>query len=88
MLISKCVKCRNINIFVTEIFKVKIGLSPELMNDIFEFIEKLSSLRINSQFWPENPNEKIQNINRKIWQRIFFQMNIKLSSSLWTLRQK
>ena len=50
MLISKCVKRRNINIFVTEIFKVKIGLSPELMNDIFEFIEKLSSLRINSQF--------------------------------------
>ena len=25
---------------VTEIFKVKIGLSPELMNDILEFIKK------------------------------------------------
>ena len=25
---------------VTEIFKVKNGLSPELMNDVFEFIEK------------------------------------------------
>ena len=25
---------------VTEIFKVKNGLSPELMNDLFEFIEK------------------------------------------------
>ena len=65
MLISKCVKRRNINIFVTEIFKVKIGLSHELMNDIFEFIEKLSSLRINSQFWPEDPNEKIQHRTEK-----------------------
>ena len=74
-LILKSVKCRNKKIFVTEIFKVKIVLSPELMNDIFEFIEKPSSWRMNSQFWPEDPNEKVRYRNRKIWHRIFFQMN-------------
>ena len=39
--------------------KVKIGLSPELMNDIFEFIEKPYSLQINSQFRPDDPTDKI-----------------------------
>ena len=57
---------------ITEIFKVKIGLSPELMNDIFEFIEKLSSLRINWQFWPENPNEKIRHRNIENMIKDFF----------------
>ena len=49
--------------FVTEIFRVKIGLSPELMNDIFKFVEKPYSLRINSQFRPEDPNDKIWHRN-------------------------
>ena len=31
---------RNLQKLVTEIFKVKNGLSPELMNDVSEFIEK------------------------------------------------
>ena len=57
---SKSVLCQNLKIFATGIFKVKIGLSPELMNDFFEFIEKPSSPQINSQFWPEDPNEKIR----------------------------
>ena len=35
---------------VTEIFKVKNGSSPELMNDVFEFIEKPCSLRTTSHF--------------------------------------
>ena len=50
---------------MTETFKVKIGLSSELMNDIFEFIEKPYSLRINSQFRSEDPNDKIWQRNRK-----------------------
>ena len=29
----------NLQKLLTEIFKVKNGLSPELMNDVFEFIE-------------------------------------------------
>ena len=41
---------RNLKRFVTEIFKVKNGLSPELMNDVFEFIEKRYSLRTTSYF--------------------------------------
>ena len=39
---------RNLQKLVTEIFKVKKGLSPELMNDVFEFIEKPYSLRTTS----------------------------------------
>ena len=41
---------RNLQKLVTEIFKVKNGLSTELMNDIFEFIEKPYSLRTTSHF--------------------------------------
>ena len=40
---------RNLQKLVTKIFKVKNGLSPELMN-IFEFIEKPYSLRATSHF--------------------------------------
>ena len=36
---------QNLQKFVAGIFKVKIDLSPELMNDTFEFIKKRSSLR-------------------------------------------
>ena len=35
---------------MTEIFKVKNSLSPELMNDVFEFIKKPYSLRTTSHF--------------------------------------
>ena len=31
--------CQNLQILVTEIFKCKIGLSPELMNNIFELLK-------------------------------------------------
>ena len=41
---------RNLQKLVTEILKVKNGLSPELMNDVFEFIEKPYSLRTTSHF--------------------------------------
>ena len=36
----------------------------------------------------EDPNDKIWYTDRKIWHRIFFQMNVKLSSSLRMLIQK
>ena len=51
---------------MTEILKVKIGLSAELMNDIFKFTEKPDSLQINLQFTPEDPNDKIWHRNRTI----------------------
>ena len=41
---------RNLQKLVSEIFEVKNGLSPELMNDVFEFIEKPYSLRTTSHF--------------------------------------
>ena len=43
---------------MTEIFKVKIGVSPEHKNNIFEFIKKPYFLLINSQFRPEDSNDK------------------------------
>ena len=36
---------RNLEKLMTGIFKVKNGLSPKLMNDVFEFIEESYSLR-------------------------------------------
>ena len=50
---------------MTDIFKVKIGLSLELMNDTFEFIKKQYSLRINSEFIPEDPNEETEAATQK-----------------------
>ena len=41
---------RNLQKLVTEIFQVKNDLSAELMNDVFEFIEKPYSLRTTSHF--------------------------------------
>ena len=41
---------RNLKKLVTEIFKVKHALSPEIMNNVFEFIKKSFSLRPNSHF--------------------------------------
>ena len=72
ILTSKSVKYRNLQNFVTDIFKVKNGWSPEHMHDIFKFIESPYSLRINSLFEPEDPNVKIWHRNRKISHIIFF----------------
>ena len=41
---------RNLQKLVSEIFKVKNGLSRELVNDVFEFIENPYSLRTTSHF--------------------------------------
>ena len=56
----------NYQKFVTNIFKVKIGLSPALMNDNFKSNKKPYSQRVNSQFKPEDPSNKIlhRNINK------------------------
>ena len=55
---SKSARQQALVKFLTKVLKVKIGLSPELMNYSFEFIEKLCSLPINSQFRLEGPNDK------------------------------
>ena len=41
---------KNLQKLVTEIFRVKNALSLELMNDVFEFIEKPYSLQATSHF--------------------------------------
>ena len=50
---------------MAEIFKVKIGFSSELMNNIVEFIKKQYFLWINSQFRPEDSNDKAEMIEVK-----------------------
>ena len=65
-LILKYAKYQNLQTFESKIFKVKIVLSPELMTDIFELTEIPYSLRINSLFRPEDPNDKIWHRKRKI----------------------
>ena len=44
------IRHKNLQKLVTEIFKVKNGLSPELMNDVFESMEKPYSPRTTSHF--------------------------------------
>ena len=65
ILISKSAKYCSLQKFVTEIFQVKIELSPELMSDIFKFVGKPYFLPINSQFRPEDPNDKIWHITQE-----------------------
>ena len=66
---------------MTSIFKVKIGLSP-WTHGWYIRIYRRTILQINSQFRPENPNDKIWYRNRKMYHIILFQINAKLSPSL------
>ena len=42
---SVSVHPKNFQLLATEIFKSKIGVSPELMNDIFHFVKRPYNLR-------------------------------------------
>ena len=59
---------RNLKKLVTEIFKNKNGLSPELMNDVFKFIEKPYSLQTTSHVFDRTFNKSgaIQDVALKI----------------------
>ena len=65
---------RNLQKLVTEIFKVKSCLLPELKNDVFEFIEKPYSLRATSHFR-----------SRKIRTKYDMETPSHLGSKLWNL---
>ena len=52
---------RNLQKLATKIFKVKNALSPELMNDVFQFIQKPYSLRTAQV--EEDPYNKIWHRN-------------------------
>ena len=45
---SVSIHLRNLQLFVTEISKVRNGIIPELMNDIFQFVKKPYNLRNTS----------------------------------------
>ena len=60
----KSAKHRNLQKTLTEIFKYKTGLTPELMNDTFEFIKKSYSLRSN-KFAIQDKGFKRQNMEEK-----------------------
>ena len=64
---------------MTEIFKVSIGLSPELMNDVLKLIEEPYS---GNEFAIQVILFKQQNMTYKqnIWHRIIFEMNVNISS--------
>ena len=66
---------RNLQKLVTEIFQVKTGLSPELMNNLSDFIEKPYSLRKTSPF----RSRKIRTTNYDIETPSY------LSPKLWNL---
>ena len=46
---------KNLQVLVTEIYKVKNGIAPEIMKDIFELQNPWYNLRWScNQFWREN----------------------------------
>ena len=45
---SVSIHLRNLQLFVTEISKIRNGIIPELMNDIFQFVKKPYNLRNTS----------------------------------------
>ena len=68
---------RNLQQLSTEIFKVKIGIAPIIMNEIFTFVENntynlrsgmhLSRVNVHST---QNGTESIGNLGAKIWNLI------------------
>ena len=76
-LILKCAKYWNLQTFVTEIFKVQIGLSPELM--IQKPILPANKFAIQAR---GSKRQKYSIETEKYGIESFFQMNITLSFSL------
>ena len=44
---SVSVQQKNLQLLATEIYKYKTGVSPDLMNDVFHFVERPYNLRSN-----------------------------------------
>ena len=70
------VQQKNLQVLVTEIYKVKIGIAPEIMKDIF---------KLQNQFRGENTKivhyglQSVRYLGPKIWE--FLPNNIKYSNS-------
>ena len=83
---------RNLQVLVTEIFKVKNNLSPEIMKQVFDFQEPYYNLRSEtSQFRRENIKtthygiQSVKFLGPKIW--VMVPQNIKNCKSLQEFRK-
>ena len=78
---------KNLQLLVTEIYKVRNGIAPEIMRDIFELRYPLYNLRSScNQFRRENIKtvhyglQSVRNLGPKIWELV--PNNIKYCNSL------
>ena len=64
---------KNLQLLATEIFKFKTGVSPELMNDIFHFVERLYNLRSDytlerkRDHTVDHSSESLSSLAPKLW---------------------
>ena len=82
---------RNLQILATKIYKVRNDLGPEIMKDIFHFVQKSYSLRNDSTLQTQNNRtvyfgtESISSLAPKIWE--LFPCQIK-NAKLFQLKNK
>ena len=83
---------KNLQYLATELFKVKNGLSPEIMNKIFVFPEKWYNLRSGNHLARKNIRttqygiESVSNLGAKLWNLLSGE--IKSSSFLTVFKNK
>ena len=84
---SVTVHQKNLQVLVTEIYKVKNGIAPEIMKDIFELQNPSYNLRLScNQIRRENKKtvhyglQSVRYLGLKIWELV--SNNIKYSNSL------
>ena len=84
---------RNLQYLLIEIYKVKKGISPTIMNEIFQFFENpVYELRSGVHLPSRNSGtvffgtESIINLGAKLWNIV--PVNIKFSESLNILKSK
>ena len=88
---SVTVHSRNLQILATEMFKVRNGLGPEILNDVFQINVSLYNLR-NSEFKTENVKtvhygtESLSFLGPKIWKLL--PVDIKSSNTLQIFKNK
>ena len=89
---SVSVHQKNLQLLATEIFKSKAGMSPELMNDIFHFVETPYNLRSDYTLERKQDHtvyhgsESLSSIAPKLWDLL--PNSIKNSASLKEFKTK
>ena len=88
---SVTIHSRNLQILATELYKVRNGLAPEIMNDVFQINPSIYNLR-NAEFKTENVKtvhygtESLSFLGPKIWKLI--PLEIKDSTTLQIFKNK